>query len=207
MKTYILLLASVIQLSSFSQTKISGKTKYFASYKYNLSVLDSLVKKELSILNSAKHTIEIKQGSKTYNTQTDSKGFFEMLLDSEEQIFIKVNKESKVSNFNFIIEPHKFNRLIELNMTNTRVESHIDSITSTKFYNKYNLGQAYKNFENKNYKLIIIEKPNTSKQIIKRRRRKEKRHNVKYVPEDINSVAELRMMIKYNSKMKELIGI
>lgn len=207
MKTYILILVSVIQLNLFSQTKISGKTKYFASYNYNLPVLDSLVTNELSILNTTKHTIEIKQGSKTYNTLTDSIGFFEAYLDSKEEISIKVNKESKVSNFNFIVKPQKFNRLIELNMPNARFESHIDSLTSTKFHNKYNLAQAYKNFENKNYIIIITEKYNTSKQVTKKRKRIDKRKNIKYVFEDINLISELRIMIKYNSKIKELIGI
>jgi len=207
MKPYILLLVLLIQLYSFSQTKIFGKTEYFTSYKHNLPILDSLTKKELSSLNSSRHTIEIKQGSKTYNTETNEKGDFEASLDSKEKIFIKVNKESKVSNFNFIIEPQRFSSLIELDMPYTRVQSNIDSLVSSKFHKKYNVGQAYKNFDNKNFVIIISEKSDTSKKEIKKRRRNEKKRHVKYVFEDINSISELRLMVIYNSKMSELLGI
>lgn len=206
-KIILVILISNFQSNLYSQKKIIGKTNYYLSYKFQIPSIDSLIKKQIDSWNSKIHSVEIRQGKHASEIKTDTNGVFKFSLKNpNEKVYISVNKESKISNFNFIFEPQELDNELELNMSYSRIANHIDSLSSPVFYKKYCQKQAYIDFRNKNLKLFL-----TTDSISKKRQKHlskvKKKYNIKYISEKITSVSQLSIMCRYNSIMKELIGI
>ncbi len=198
----------IFQQNLYSQKEIVGKVEYYKSYSYGIQSFDSGIKKSLKRLNSQNQKIEIIQGTTIREFETDSSGIFKCNINPNEKIFLSINKNSKTTNADFSFEPSELKDSLILKISDLRIMTYRDSISTPEFYNKYSETQARVDFENGNLR-IIGGGSFLTKKTIKRREKIAKEYGFRYEYEFGCEImgAEYRILHRYNETMKKLIGI
>ena len=200
----------LVQQNIWAQVNLVGKIEYYKSYEHKDSFIESYSDDGIKSLNSRKHKLLIGQGTNRIQTQTDSIGFFNFILNDDEKIMVEVSKRTSLLYHRFTIEPEEIKEkdTIILRISDRKLSLGIDSIQAPKFFMKYNEKQAEKDFKNGNARILSSGAWITDK-IAERRKKISEKYNFKYknIFGCLNSKAEKRIGYRYNEKMKKLIGI
>lgn len=162
-------------------------------------------------MNSIEHSIKVIQENFVDSTKTDNKGIFSLEIDNRNKFEIIVNENSPVLNkrFNFKANGIINNDTLYLKISDKKLVIYKDSISANDFYSKYNEKKAVEHFNQGKRELLAIG-GEISKSKRKYQENLTKKFDVKFNYVLFGSMvtqSELRILDRYNSRMKELLGI
>lgn len=201
----------LINQSIYSQKKIVGKVEFYKSNNLNDRIFQSTTDVELEKINSNNHSIKVIQGKVVDSTKTDDNGIFKFNFNVSNMLDIVVNENSTVLEGRFHFKPNVIieNDTLLLKISDKKIAVYKDSISAKGFYSKYNEKKALEHFKQGKRQLLAIG-GEMSKLKRKEQQKLTKNHDVKFnyvLFGSLMSRAKLRILERYNSKMKELLGI
>jgi len=207
MKIIILILTFfLLQQRFYSQNKIVGIVNYYKSNDSSGKISMSTSDKQILLLNSRIHKIEIIQNGIVNKLETNDKGFFKTSINESDSIKIIINKKSELLKAIFKYKTIDLKDSLKINISDKKIAISRDSIAFPEFYSKYNEKQAFLDYNNSNKRFLIggfvTEKSIHQKELIKK-------YTIRYDQLFGCEVmlSEMRIMYRYNEVMKKLIGI
>lgn len=204
---YIMLI--FFQQFLYSQNVIEFKVKFYKSDNNPNQRLASSTNAVISSLNSKQHEVLFKQGKDELYLKTDSIGRFTREVNLVDSIFISINKNSKLYSSSFKFNPEDINNELILEISDKKLTQAMDSLLEPEFFKKFNERKALEDFNNKNLKFLAATGPFIMDETRERRDQISKKYNVKYeyLFGCVVSYGQIRIMYRYNKKMKKLIGV
>lgn len=157
-------------------------------------------------LNKLKRKIQIIQNDATTETVTDSLGFFRFNVSKNDSITILVNSHSPILSGKFKFDSIKPNDTLVLRISDYKLAISHDSLLEPEFYHKYNEQQAKIDYQNGKRIILLLAFDWPTQETTENRKRFKALYNVTYNYTSLLSHSKLRIMIRYNDVIRELLG-
>jgi len=169
----------------------------------------STSKVAINSLNSRIHKIKIIQDGIVNEYETNINGIFNVVVYDSEKVDIIVNDFAKLLKGNFSYKTEELKDSVFLRISDQKIASYTDSISSPKFYAKYNKKQASLDFQNGRKRILGATSGFMTKETIERRLELSKKYGFEYeyIMGCITSEPKMRIIYRYNETMKKLIGV
>lgn len=206
----LLILVFGIFHNSFSQEEKIGKVRVVkyrdTKDKFTESTTDSII----NLLNKLNHDILITNKKDTFFLKTDSRGFFKIPKKYFEYCSITINFKTKNLREEFLfLDGLKGKDSLEFVINDYFISNEIDSTKAAEFYNKFNTQKAEQDFFNGNKRYLLSNGIKYSNKTVEKLRLKsiEYGFKIEYPDKMYGTLAEHRILYRYNERMRELLGI
>ncbi|WP_188363233.1 hypothetical protein [Flavobacterium orientale] len=210
MKYIILILTFGLLQNIVAQESKVGIVTFIKYRDTNDKFTESTTDSTVAYFNKRKHSILITNKKDTTRLKTDSLGIFKIPKQYFDYCSITVNPETKYlrEEFLFIEGLGKMDSL-KFEIYDYHISNIIDSTKAPEFYNKFNTKKAEQDFFAGNKRYLLGNGATYSNDFIEKLKSKSEKFGFKIeYPEKMHgTLAEHRILFRYNERMKELLGI
>ncbi|GGD27024.1 hypothetical protein [Flavobacterium orientale] len=191
------------------ETKV-GIVKVVKYRDTNDKITESTTDATLAYFNKREHSILITNKKDTTRLKTDALGIFTIPKQYFDYCSITVNPESKYLREEFLfLDGFGKKDSLKLEIYDYHISTTIDSTMAPAFYNKFNTKKAEQDFFAGNKRYLLGNGITYVNDFIEQLKSKSEKFGFKieYPEKMYGTLAEHRILFRYNERMKELLGI